>query len=112
MNEIKKKLLNQLEKHMEADNKKKLYFNFKKGDLILKRNFDPDKVTSRFKGPYTVIQHSKLRNYLVIEEGNKVCKVSVKNVKPFKAREGCELACQSHIIGSSRIRNEENDSRV
>ncbi|KAG0420565.1 Transposon Tf2-6 polyprotein [Dictyocoela roeselum] len=100
---IKERLFNQVEKNIKENNKNNREFDFKKGDLILKRNFDPDKIAPRFKGPFKVIDIGKMRNSLLIDEGNKVAKVSVKNVKLFKREGECETRTSSHISNCSGL---------
>ncbi|KAG0436252.1 Transposon Tf2-6 polyprotein [Dictyocoela muelleri] len=82
--DIQKKLLSQFKKNINKENKNKNNFNIKKGDLILKKNFDQDKIAPRFKGPYTVVKKGKLRNSVTIDEGSRISKISVKNIKIFK----------------------------
>ncbi|KAG0420639.1 Transposon Tf2-6 polyprotein [Dictyocoela roeselum] len=90
--EIQRKILSQFKRNIKKENDNKKNFNIKKGDLILKKNFDPDKISPRFKGPFPVVSIGKLQNSVTIDEGSKISKVSVKNIKIFKRGGRCESA--------------------
>ncbi|KAG0418087.1 hypothetical protein EQH57_0806, partial [Dictyocoela roeselum] len=75
---IKNKLMDQLRMNVENKNKKKCAFIYKKGDLILKRNLDPDKIAPRYLRPFEIIDIGRLQNSLIIDEGFRINRISTK----------------------------------
>ncbi|KAG0438568.1 Pro-Pol polyprotein [Dictyocoela muelleri] len=55
INEIKERIEKHFNLNMSKSNKKRTDVNYKIGDMVLKKNFDPDKIASRYRGPFRII---------------------------------------------------------
>ncbi|KAG0439169.1 Pro-Pol polyprotein [Dictyocoela muelleri] len=97
VNEIKARIKKQMMTNVKKSNSKCKKVEFKIGDLVLKKSLDQDKVTTRYKEPFKIIGIGELNNTVVIDEGIRQCKVSIRNVKPFKWGDDVRLMLISHF---------------
>ncbi|KAG0436021.1 Transposon Tf2-6 polyprotein [Dictyocoela muelleri] len=67
---------------------------YQKGDLVYIKVFNPDKIITKFEGPFRIVKISRSGNCAFIEKKNKVDKISVKNIKLF--RKGEDVMDYSH----------------
>ncbi|KAG0420576.1 Retrovirus-related Pol polyprotein [Dictyocoela roeselum] len=56
---------------------------YKIGDKVFIKNYSPNKIDAKWKGPYTVYGRSDSGNNVRIEMGNKIIRVSYKNCRPM-----------------------------
>ncbi|KAG0419795.1 Retrovirus-related Pol polyprotein from transposon gypsy [Dictyocoela roeselum] len=82
--EIKKKEQDYKQKVLTEKNKKRIKLKFKVGDKILRKNFTQDKILSRYLGPFKVIRTYDNRGNVWIDEGRRIVRHNVKNLKSFK----------------------------
>ncbi|KAG0441567.1 hypothetical protein DMUE_0955 [Dictyocoela muelleri] len=61
--------------------------NYNVGDIVFKKIFDPDKINSKYIGPFKIVKLSRSGNNAYIREYNKISKVSIRNIKLFKRGE-------------------------
>ncbi|KAG0420416.1 hypothetical protein EQH57_0153 [Dictyocoela roeselum] len=71
-----------VEKYNEKIRQTRKRVFYKNGDAVFTRNFDQDKVKSKWNGPYKIIKVSNRENNVYVDKGNKIMRVSIKNIKP------------------------------
>ncbi|KAG0435920.1 Transposon Tf2-6 polyprotein, partial [Dictyocoela muelleri] len=81
--EIKEKRINEI-----LTNSKRKIHEYKVGDKVFKKTFDPDKINDLYSGPFTIMKVSKDKNYVIIKENNKTSRQNIKNITPFFDEEG------------------------
>lgn len=86
---IYKKINNEIENNAIKRNKKRISYVFKKGELIFRKNFSPDKCEVKWKGPFEIIEIDRQGNNVLVKEKFKITKQNVKNIRPFLGEGGC-----------------------
>ncbi|KAF9760652.1 Transposon Tf2-9 polyprotein [Nosema granulosis] len=71
---------------LEKRNKLRTYIEYKKGDQVLIKTPFPDKLDTRWKGPFAIVEVSH-KNYLLVKIRGETIRVNVKRTKPFKREE-------------------------
>ncbi|KAG0435690.1 Transposon Tf2-9 polyprotein, partial [Dictyocoela muelleri] len=64
-------------------NKKRIDIKIKKDDLVLRRNLVQDKIQDRYVGPFKVVRVDESIGNVWVDEGRRVIRHNVKNIKPF-----------------------------
>ncbi|KAG0441293.1 hypothetical protein DMUE_1157 [Dictyocoela muelleri] len=88
--ELIKKLTANKITNLERETKKFIKHDYKVGDYVFTKNFDPDKVTKRWNGPFIITKIRNYKNTVFFKKPHKTTKVSIKNINPFKQGEDVE----------------------
>ncbi len=79
---------------------KHLEYQYKINDKVFKRNFSPDKLENKWKGPFKLTKILQ-QNVVEIQENKKLTTQNIKNLKPYFYSERAE--CQDQ--NDSKLRN-------
>ncbi|KAG0435936.1 Pol polyprotein [Dictyocoela muelleri] len=102
--EIKRINERRVRKYENEIKSKDLLVKFKIGDKVFTKTHSPDKIESKWKGPYTIVAISSSGNNLNIDMGNKIVRVSVKNCRPM--RRGEDVVCMCDTTKESKSRSD------
>ncbi|KAG0440692.1 hypothetical protein DMUE_1554 [Dictyocoela muelleri] len=74
-------------------------------DMVFVRNFNTDKVTSRWNGPYKDVRISGRGNNLYLDKGNKIMRVSINKYRAIYERGRCNVhdKCTYILIKTSDL---------
>ena len=74
----------QIDKHNKYSNKKRIDYNYRVGDMVKHRTYDPSKLEERFKGPYQITQvFTNGTVHLQIKPGI-ATPVNIRKIEPHK----------------------------
>ncbi|KAG0439113.1 Pro-Pol polyprotein [Dictyocoela muelleri] len=86
-NEIVERLKRRINKRNLTIQRKRKNIYYAPGTLIYHKNNSPDEVVPKWKEPYKVIRMSNGKNNLYVDKGNKIERISVNNVRPYRGGE-------------------------
>ena len=78
-------------KRNNEENKNRVEFSFKRGDLVFVKAPFKTKMDSRMNGPYTVEATSINGCNVLVNQGNYRCWQNIRNLKPFLKRGGRDV---------------------
>ncbi|KAG0420244.1 Transposon Tf2-9 polyprotein [Dictyocoela roeselum] len=85
--DVRKRMKESSDKYNEKIAKTRKNIIYREGNLVFTRNFDQDKVKSKWNGPYKIVKISSSGSNVYVDKGNKIMRVSIKNVKPYTGEE-------------------------
>ncbi|KAG0420205.1 Pol polyprotein, partial [Dictyocoela roeselum] len=103
--EIQKNLIKSRERY--SNNKQELP-ELKIGDYVFKKTNSNDKIDAKWTGPYEIVKLSKNKNNVYISEGNKISKISIKNLRIFGGGEDVMTCENQKMTKSQKISTKQN----